>query len=268
MYKIFDIHTHIYPDAIAQKAVARLGEFYDFVPEGNGTYDDMTEAVRQCRVNGFLVFSVATNAHQTRKVNECLAEVAKRGKADGFEARAFGGLHQDCEDMKEQIDYALSLGLAGIKIHPDIQGVDITSKKLYPLYEEAEGRFPIYFHMGDNRPQYRYSEPKKLKQVLDDFPKLQVVAAHLGGYMANDEALEYLAGNENVMYDTSSALWAMSTERAEYIIGKLGYDKVMFGTDYPVMYPKSELERFFALKLTEKQREDILYNNAARFLKL
>lgn len=268
MYKIFDIHTHIYPDAIAEKAVTQLGKFYDFVPEGDGTYNDMISAEKESGVAGFLVFSVATNAHQVRRVNECLAAVAERGRADGFEAVAFGGLHQDCEDMKEQIDYALTLGLSGIKIHPDIQGVDITSKKLYPLYEEAQGRFPIYFHMGDNRPQYRFSEPKKLKKVLDDFPRLQVVAAHLGGYMASDEALEYLVGNENVMYDTSSALWAMTSERAEYIISRLGYDKVMFGTDYPVMYPKSELERFFALNLTHEQREDILYNNAARFLKL
>ncbi len=268
MYNIFDIHTHIYPDAIAEKAVVQLGKFYDFVPEGKGTYADMTDSERKFDVKGFLVFSVATNAHQVRKVNECLAAVAQKGKDEGFQAVAFGGLHQDCEDMKEQIDYALSLGLSGIKIHPDIQGVDITSPKLYPLYEEAEGRFPIYFHIGDNRPQYRFSEPKKLNKVLSDFPKLQVVAAHLGGYMSNDEAIEYLAGNENVMYDTSSALWAMTPERADYIIEKLGYDKVMFGSDYPVMYPGSDLERFFKLKLTESQREDILYNNAARFLKL
>ncbi len=268
MYKIFDIHTHIYPDAISEKAVVQLGKFYDFVPEGKGTYADMTEAERKFDVRGFLVFSVATNAHQVRKVNECLAEVAKRGCDEGFEAVAFGGLHQDCEDMKEQIDYALSLGLHGIKIHPDIQGVDIDSPKLYPLYEEAEGKFPIYFHIGDNRPQYRFSEPKKLHKILQDFPKLKVAAAHLGGYMANDEAIEYLAGNENVMYDTSSALWAMTPERADYIISKLGYDKVMFGSDYPVMYPSSDLERFFKLTLTEAQREDILYNNAARFLGL
>ena len=37
-YKVFDIHTHTYPEAIAEKAVANLGKFYNFVPEGKGTY--------------------------------------------------------------------------------------------------------------------------------------------------------------------------------------------------------------------------------------
>ena len=39
MYKIFDVHTHTYPEKIAAKAVKNLGEFYDFVPEGDGTYE-------------------------------------------------------------------------------------------------------------------------------------------------------------------------------------------------------------------------------------
>lgn len=266
--KIFDIHTHIYPDAIAKRAVAALGKFYDFVPQGDGTFNDMTENDRRDGVCGFLIFSVATNAHQVHKVNECLAAVAEKAREDGFEAEAFGGLHQDCADMEGEINYALSLGLKGIKIHPDIQGVDIDDPLLFPLYELSQGKFPIYFHMGDDRPQYRFSEPKKLHKVLGLFPKMTVVAAHLGGYKADEEALTYLCGDERVMYDTSSALWWLSTERAEYLINRYGHERVMFGTDYPVMYPPDEIARFMKIKMTDAQREDIFYNNAKRFLKL
>ena len=60
----------------------------------------------------------------------------------------------------------------------------------------------------------------------------------------------------------------MSPEMADRIISKLGYENVMFGTDYPVMNTADELDRFFKLSLTENQREDILWNNAIRFLKL
>lgn len=266
MYKIFDIHTHIYPDAISEKAVVNLGKFYDFVPQGKGTYTDMTDKDKQYGISGFLVFSVATNPHQVPHVNEFLSKTVQAAANDGFRSVGFGGLHQDCEDMKKEIDYALSLGLKGIKIHPDIQGIDVDDKKLYPLYEEAQGRFPVYFHIGDNRPQYQFSQPKKLRKILDDFPKLQVIAAHLGGYMTSEDGVQYLSGHENVWYDTSSALWAMTSEKAEYLISKFGSEKVMFGTDYPVMCPKDELELFFKIRLTEKQREDILYNNAAQFL--
>lgn len=264
--KIFDIHTHIYPDAIAEKAVTALGKFYDFVPEGKGTYGDMTEHCRGAGVCGFLVFSVATNAHQVHRVNECLIEIMKRGREDGFEAYAFGGMHQDCADMESEIEYAISGGLCGIKIHPDIQGEDIDSRKFYPLYEIAEGRFPIYFHMGDDRPQYRFSTTDKLAKVLSDFPRLRVVAAHLGGYRTSDGERLLLHGNGNVMYDTSSALWNLEPDHAAKIIGKLGYDRVMFGTDYPVMFPQTELVLFDRLKLPDGVKEDILYNNAKRFL--
>ena len=139
---------------------------------------------------------------------------------------------------------------------------------MFELCEIIEGRIPLYLHMGDNRPQYRYSEPRKLSRLLERFPKLEVVAAHLGGYMAWDEAVAELAGRPNVWYDTSSALWAMTPERAVELIHAYGSDRVMFGTDYPVKNLDDELSRFMRLELSEPEREDILYNNAKRFLKI
>ena len=267
MSKIFDIHTHIYPDAIAERAVVALNHFYDFVSDGKGTYDDLTESSKENGVCGFLLLCVATNAHQIHRVNESIIGAVARGRQDGFEAYAFGGMHP-CDNIEEEVNFCMDNGLSGIKIHPDIQGVDIDDKRLYPLYEMANGRFPIYFHSGDDRPQYRFSTPEKLAKILKEFPKLVVVAAHLGGYMANDEAIEYLRGNDRVWYDTSSALWAMTAKRADEIISQLGTERLMFGTDYPVKYADSELQRFYKLKLTDKEREDVLYNNAMRFLNL
>lgn len=267
MSKIFDIHTHIYPDAIAERAVDALGKFYNFVPEGNGTYNDLASHCKYNGVSGFLLLCVATNAHQIHRVNESVISAVRKGREDGFEAYAFGGIHP-CDNMEEEIGFCLENGLSGIKIHPDIQGVDIDDKRLYPLYDMANGRFPVYFHSGDDRPQYRFSSPDKLARILREFPKLTVVAAHLGGYMAYDEAIEYLCGNDRVWYDTSSALWAVSPERADEVIGRLGVSHMMFGTDYPVKYPDTELPRFYKLKLSDKEREDVLYNNAKAFLSL
>lgn len=269
MYKIFDVHTHTYPEKIAAKAVKNLGDFYDFVPEGDGTYGGLSADAAKKGVRGFLLFSVATNAHQVTSVNDCIAALAKKSREEGFETVGFAGMYQDFPDFEGEIDRCRKMGLRGVKLHPDIQMVDIDDKKLYPLYSVLQERdMPVYFHIGDNRPAYRYSEARKLCRVLDDFPRLEVVAAHLGGYMAWDEALEYLAGRERVWYDTSSALWAMTPERAGEIIHALGTDRVMFGTDFPVKKFDGELERFLKIDLDEKERRDILYNNAARFLHL
>ena len=56
MYKIFDVHTHTYPEAIAEKAVTALGKFYDFVPEGKGIYRELEQIGTEAKVSGFLLF--------------------------------------------------------------------------------------------------------------------------------------------------------------------------------------------------------------------
>lgn len=267
MFKVFDIHTHTYPENIAEKACVNLGKFYDLPIRGKGTYADLESQAEENNVGGFLLFSVTTNAHQVQKVNSSIASLVELSRSHGFKTVGFAGMHQDYPDFEDEVNRAQSLGLLGVKIHPDIQEVDINDKRLLPLYEILqEKNMPIYLHMGDDRPQYRFSEARKLVQVVEMFPRLKVMAAHLGGYLAWDDALELLAGRENIYYDTSSALWAMTSERAEGIISALGYDHVMFGTDYPVVNTKEELDRFFKVRMPDSVREDILWNNAVRFL--
>ncbi len=269
MYKVFDIHTHTYPEAIAERACISLGKFYDFPVPGEGTYAHLESQAKDNNVGGYLLFSVATNAHQVEKVNSSIAALAELSRSHGFKTVGFAGMHQDFENFEGEINRAWDLGLRGVKIHPDIQGVNIDDPKLLPLYEILQAKdMPLYLHMGDNRPQYQFSSADKLSNVLRMFPRLQVVAAHLGGYMAWETAVPLLAGRENVWYDTSSAVWAMTSEYAEQIIRKLGTENVMFGTDYPVMNTKEELDRFFKIRLTDRERENILWNNAIRFLHL
>ncbi len=267
MFKVFDIHTHTYPETISAKACENLGNFYNFKVPGKGTYADLESQAEANHVGGYLLFSVATNAHQVPKVNSSIAELVKLSRSHGFKTYGFAGMHQEYPDFEEEIERMVSIGLCGVKIHPDIQAVDINDKRLFPLYEilQAKG-LPLYLHMGDDRPEYRYSETDKLVDVVKQFPRLVVVAAHLGGYRAWDDAVPKLAGRENIWYDTSSALWVIPPKRAEEIFGKLGYENLMFGTDYPVVNTKEELERFFKINLTDGQREDILWNNAVRFL--
>ena len=265
MYKIFDIHTHTYPPAIAERAVTSLNAFYDFVSEGKGVYDELEAEWKKHGGIGMLLFSVATNPHQVCKVNDGIAALVRRSQENGFLTRGFAGMHQDFPDFEAEIDRAAALGLQGVKIHPDIQGVDIDDPRMLKLYEILEGRMPVYFHMGDDRAQYRFSETDKLVRVKKIFPKLEVVAAHLGGYRAWHEAKK-LADLDGIWYDTSSALWAMTPEYAGEIIKMLGTDRVMFGTDYPVKLPEHEIERLLAIDLTETEREKIFYKNALRFL--
>lgn len=269
MYRIFVTHTHTYPDVIAQRACDNLCSFYEFAVEGNGTYSGLEIEARENNVEGFLVFSVATNAKQVEKVNTSMAQVAELSRSHGFKTIGFAGMHQDYPDFETEIQRCVSLGLKGVKMHPDIQLIDIDDKKLYPLYEILiKYNMPLYLHMGDARPMYRYSEPGKLVNILREFPALRVVAAHMGGYKAWGDAEILLPGYDNLVFDLSSVLEYITVEHAERLIHKFGSDRVMFGSDYPVTSIKHEIEMFMRLNLTEKEREDILWNNAARYFEL
>ena len=267
-YRIFDTHTHLYPDAIAPRAGAALENFYHFHVEGKGTCSDLCADAARIRLEGFLILGVSTTPHQVPKVNDGVAQNAALARKQGFKAFAFGSMHQDYPDMSGEVDrMEKQLGLHGIKLHPDIQGVAIDDPRLLPLYEIIEGRMPIYFHVGDDRPEYRFSEVEKLLKVMDMFPRLEVVAAHLGGYRAWDAA-QKLAGHPNLWFDSSSSLPLLGPEEAVKLIRTLGTNRVMFASDYPLSYPSTELARFMALPLTEDERENLLYNNAAHFLHL
>ncbi len=265
--KFFDIHTHIYPDAIAGKAVNNLNAFYSFVCAGKGTADDLIPAEKEAHSAGCLILGVATAPKQVSHVNTFLSLLCRTQTTDSFQVRAFGCIHQDSENIPAIVDDIEKQGLCGVKLHPDIQGVNIDDNRLMPLYECMEGRMPVAFHMGDDREEYRFSTAERLVRIKKRFPKLEVIAAHLGGYRAwQDSTL--LADLDGIYFDTSSTLWAMPPSEATRLIHLLGTSRTLFGTDYPVAYPAEELARFDALDLSEAERSAILYNNAARLLAL
>ncbi len=263
-YRVMDAHTHIYPERIAERAVDALGKFYDFVPEGDGTYGDLLKQ----GADGFILLCVATNPGQVTKVNDYVAEKLTEARRNGIEAHAFAGIHQDFADKTAELERCRRLGFEGVKIHPDIQGVHITDPRFCEVYEWLNDRkMAITFHVGDDRPEYPFSKPAEVLIIAEKYPDLRICASHMGGYKEDDRSCALLAGVPNVFVDISSSLWHMTPERAEYLVRLFGDDKVMFGTDYPVKRMEGELERFEKLRLPSSSLQKIFWDNAQRFLK-
>ena len=103
---------------------------------------------------------------------------------------------------------------------------------------------------------------------LDKFPDLTVIGAHFAGWSIWQEATEKLAGTPNLYVDLSSSLYALSPETALELIHAYGSDRVLWGTDYPMWESVSEMEYFNKLDLTESERSQILYENAAKLLNI
>ncbi len=269
-FPVFDAHIHIYPDELAPKATEELHRFYgDLEIHGKGTFTELSALSAACGVRGFLLLAVATNAHQVPHVNDFAAKTVAAAKEKGLLAAGFAGMHQDFPDPVGELERAVSMGLSGVKLHPDIQGVNLDDPRFFPLYAALEKKgLPVCFHMGDNRAEYGFSRVERLLSLTGRFPRLRIIAAHLGGYRAW-EKVQALATCRNVWFDASSTMDFLAPEEEVRLIRVLGTSRVMFGTDYPVRSVAEELPRFLALPgLTDQEKKAILYDNAIGFFGL
>jgi predicted TIM-barrel fold metal-dependent hydrolase len=256
---VIDFHAHIYPDKIAAKAVSNIGEFYKIPMQKRGTAEDLLGLGRAGGIDRFVVFSAAAVPEQAASINRYIASVC----GEHPEFTGFGTLHAAMEHPEEEIERIISLGLRGIKLHPDMQRFNIDDERMMKIYALLEGRLPAVFHTGDYR--YSYSHPARLARVLDRFPGLVCVAAHFGGWSLQDLAMEYL--KDRFCYlDVSSSLPFLGKKRSAELIRFYGSERFLFGSDYPMWDPAACLEEFRALGLSPAEEENILYKNALRIL--
>lgn len=264
MCNIVDCHCHVYPDKIAEKASASTGKFYGYPMQYDGKVSTVRSEAEKAGITNCIIFSVATKPSQTASINEFIAATVA---SDPKRFAGLGTVHPDSEDLAGDIDHLISLGLKGVKLHPDIQGFKIDDYRCLRIYEICEERgIPVLIHCGDKR--FDFSNPNRMKPILDIFTDLTVIGAHLGGHSVWEEARKALVGYKNFYVDTSSSLYAFKPEEAREIIREYGCDRVLFGTDFPMWELSAELERFYALGLTEEENELILYKNANRLFGL
>ncbi len=260
--EFIDFHTHIYPDAIAHKAAATVRAFYSHGdPTIEGTASSLLQRGVAAGISQFVILPVAIRPDKTRHINDfILHEVENERRFLGF-----GTIHAAMDNLTDEVDYIQQKGLRGIKMHPDTQEFPIDDPRLFPVYEQIQGRLPVVFHVGD--PRYDYSHPARLRKVLDLFPGLQVIAAHFGGYSMHREAYDLLK-DKDCFFDVSSSMMFMLEGMPEEYINKYGAQRFVYGSDFPMWNPEVEMERFLRLKLTPDQLEQIAHKTARYILNI
>ncbi|MBO4355891.1 MAG: amidohydrolase family protein [Clostridia bacterium] len=257
--RIIDFHTHIFPEKIAGKATEFISNFYDIGTDYVGSSSMLLEKGRKAGITDFVVLPVVMKAEQTHRINEFILEECALHK----EFFGFGTLHIDTPDLEKEMEYISENDFKGLKFHPDMQKFAIDDPKMMEIYDYMQGKLPILFHCGD--PRYDYSHPSKVKRILKDFPKLTVIAAHLGGWSMYDTAEDYLKDTD-CYFDISSSLAYMSPEKAAEHVRRYGSERVLFGTDFPLWDYPIEMERFEKLPLSDDEKENIYFKNALRLL--
>ncbi|MFJ6409946.1 amidohydrolase family protein [Streptomyces hydrogenans] len=169
-------------------------------------------------------------------------------------------------------------GVKGFKFHPNLQAFHPHDRMAYPLYEAIEDAGAIaVFHTGQTgigagAPggggiRLKYANPMEVDDVAADFPGMRIVLAH-PSFPWQDEALAVATHKPNVHIDLSG--WSPKYFPPQLVryANSLLQDKVLFGSDYPLLTPDRWLADFAGLPLKDEVRPKILKGNAARLLGL
>ena len=259
---IYDVHCHVYPDAIAHHAAETIGNFYQIPMCMSGTLSELVARGTAAGISRFVIHSAAVTPNRVVSINNFLIA---SGKSDPEKLVAMGTMHPEFEEVEKELDRFRENGLMGVKLHPDFQHFCLDDPKAISMFRAmAQRNLPALIHTGDKR--YPFSQPLRMARVLDQVPDLKVICAHLGGWSVWTEAWNLLAGRPGVWVDTSSSLYAIEKDEAADVIRRYGADRVFFGTDYPMWTPEGEIERFLGLPLTKEEQDKILWRNLDGFL--
>lgn len=259
--KIIDVHAHIFPDKIADKAVQSISDFYATPMQHKGVSEALIESGNKIGVEKYLVFSTATKLEQVESINNFIIdEISKHEEFIGL-----GTMFKGFENFEKELNRIKSHGIKGIKLHPDFQKFDIDDPALFPIYDVLSdlGMF-VMTHAGDFR--HNFSHPEKIANLAQNFPNLKIIAAHFGGWSQWDIAEKCLK-LDNVYFDTSSTMGFDGLKHAKNAFNIFDNTHIFFGTDFPMWDHKTELDNIMKLGLSDDIVENVLYNNFHNFYK-
>ena len=271
MIKMFiDFHTHNFPDKIAASVIAKLEAACNTKASTDGTLDGLKRSMKEAGIDVSVVLPVMTSPKQFESVNRYAAET--NGK-DGI--ISFGGIHPDCDDVENKLDYIKGLGLAGIKLHPDYQGVYIDDERYIRIIRHAVSiGLYVTTHAGFDPafPEIVRCTPERTLNMLDrvydgkEPEEPHIILAHLGSLDETDKVIDMIAG-KNVYLDTAVMLDRIPEEKTLTLIRKHGAHKILFATDCPWAGQSKFVNIINSLELTDNERELITYKNAISILK-
>ena len=181
-----------------------------------------------------------------------------------------GLIHPNTEDYKEQLKTLKSMGFAGIKLHPDYQGVDFDDIRYKRIISYASVLdMVIITHAGIDIgiPGHVRCTPAMSVNVIKETQAQKLVLAHLGGWKMWDEVEELLVGSDAFL-DTAFIQDYISNEQFCRIVNNHGSDKILFATDSPWTDQKKAVSWLNDCNLSKDVKEAVFFQNAIRLLEL
>ncbi len=277
-----DVHTHA--EVSCWNPFDAYGEEYDraadkyFRSNRRPTIAETIAYYRERKI-GLVMFTVDAEAQIGRRriPNEEIAEAA-RNNADIMIAFASVDPHKGKMGAREARRLIAEHGVRGFKFHPTVQGFYPYDKMAWPIYEVvAEHKLPAIFHSGHSGIgsgmrcggglRLEYSNPMHLDDVAIAFPDMKIVIAH-PSWPWQDEALSVAMHKPNVWLDLSGWSPKYFPPQLVQYANTLLKDRVLFGSDWPLITPDRWLHDFEQAGFKPEVRPLILKDNAMRLLGL
>lgn len=265
---VIDFHTHIFPKKIASHTIEALEERSQIKAAAGGTLEELRISMKEHHIDYSVVLPVATKPSQFDSINSYAASI---NNTEGI--LSFGGIHPENDNISNRLAYIKSLGLKGIKLHPDYQNTYIDDERYIEIIKECirlnlccvihagyDVGLPIPIHCPPDRACLM------LQQVLKDCDKdSKIVLAHVGGNL-QWQLVEKLLVWKNVYFDLAFCRNMIEKEQLMRIIRNHGSHRILYATDFPWDNQKETVDYIKALPLSGEELDNILYKNALRLL--
>jgi len=278
-----DVHVHVEADdhghlSLDEELMDASAAYFRGSESRTPTVADLAARYREAGMAAvvFTVDATTATGHPALRSEDIAEQAAEHADV----LVPFGSVdpHQGADAVRRARTLVEDHGVRGFKFHPSLQAFSPDDPTFAPLWSALEELgVPALFHTGQNGIgaglpggrgiKLRYSNPLLLDDVAADFPGLTVILAH-PSVPWQAEAISMATHKANVFIDLSG--WRPKYFPPELVraAGGILRDKVLFGTDYPLITPERWLADFEDLGVPAEAHPGILKANAARVLGL
>lgn len=155
----------------------------------------------------------------------------------------------------------------GIKIHPSMHGCFADDERYDPVWQlAAERQVPLLTHswdLSDQNPTQKYSFPSRFETFVTRYPEVPLILGHAGGRYRGHVAAAALARTyANVFLDLAGDCYTLGL--VEYLVQEAGSDKVLYGSDFTWIDPRTQLGMVLDADVTLDDKRKIMCDNARR----
>lgn len=275
---IIDFHTHVFPPQIKKKRNQYIDSdpcfavLYSPKEAQLATADELIDSMDKEGIDISVIVNIGWTTHElcietNDYIMESIARYPKR-------LIGFGSVQPNSFDAAvAEIERCAKGGMRGIgEIRPDMQLFDLNDEIMLPIMETLRKHQLILLTHASEPVGHLYPgkgaiTPEMLYPFITAFPDLTIVCAHWGGGLPFYALMpEVKKAMKNVFFDTAASPYLYSPEIYQQVIQLVGADKILFGSDYPLLAQGRLLKEINSLDLAPETKSLILGGNARKLL--